>query len=106
MNLPSTLCDSDRMPGTCEQCATLPATKVSPTGRSLCESCFAHLAGLSAVGTTLAGGGDPPSAVGAGIAATGFTSSMDIESQHRAGQRAKLAATEGFWARLKVRLIG
>lgn len=94
------------MTGTCEQCTDLPPTKVSPTGRPLCEACFAQLTGLSAAGSTLAGGGDASSAVGAGIAATGFTSSMDVEGQHRDGQRAKLAATEGFWARLKVRVIG
>ena len=31
---------------------------------------------------------------------------MDIEGEHRAAQRAKLAATTGLLARLKVRLIG
>lgn len=61
---------------------------------------------MTAAGVALSHGDGAPTAVGAAIAAQGFAGSMDVEGRHRAEQQRKLAATEGFWRRLKVRVIG
>ena len=34
------------------------------------------------------------------------TNVFDVEANHRAEQTAKLARTNGFWSRLKVRVLG
>lgn len=94
------------MTGICDQCAKAPATQRTPTDRGLCDSCHERFVMGAAAGTVLADGGSPEQAVGTGIAAAGYRSSLDVEGEHRSRQRAKLAATEGFWARLKVRIIG
>lgn len=54
----------------------------------------------------MASGSDPTTSVGVGIASAGYSASMEVEETHRAEQRAKLAAANGFWARLKIRVIG
>jgi hypothetical protein len=94
------------MGATCEECADRPSSKVSPTGRQLCDPCFAQLTGLAAAGGTLASGGSNAVAVGNAIASTGYASAMEREGQHRAEQAWKLADADGFWQRLKIRIIG
>ena len=91
---------------TCEECGRSTATTHSPTGRALCRDCYRLLTGLAGAGTVVADRGSSSEAVGTGLAAAGCAGSMEIETQHRARQRAKLAETTGFWARLTVRLLG
>jgi hypothetical protein len=79
---------------------------MSPTGRLLCDQCFGRLTGLAAAGGALVSGGGAESAVGSAIAASGFSSAMERESQHRDEQSRKLAAADGFWRRLKIRVVG
>jgi hypothetical protein len=61
---------------------------------------------LAGAGTALASGADPSTAVGVGLASAGYSGSMEVERAHRAEQRARLAAATGFWARMKIRIIG
>jgi hypothetical protein len=56
---------------------------------------------LAGAGTALASGADPSTAVGVGLASAGYSGSMEVERAHRAEQRAT-----GFWARMKIRIIG
>jgi hypothetical protein len=91
---------------TCEECRGRRAPKVSPSGRNLCDQCFARLTGLAAAGGTLAAGGSNQAAVGNAIASAGYSGAMAGEAQHRAEQRRKLAEADGFWRRLKTRIIG
>jgi hypothetical protein len=79
---------------------------MSPSGRNLCDQCFARLTGLAAAAGTLAAGGSNQAAVGSAIASAGYSGAMEDEAQHGAEQRRKLAAADGFWERLKIRIIG
>ncbi len=94
------------MATTCAQCNSPASSTASPTGRPLCGPCSLQLYGLAGAGTSLVSGGSPGDAIGTAIATAGHADSMDVEGQHRASQRKKLAAADGFWARLKIRLIG
>lgn len=54
----------------------------------------------------LGGGAGAAEAVGTGLATGGFHDAVQGEQSAAAARRAKLAATEGFWNRLRVRVIG
>jgi hypothetical protein len=102
----ATACHVRVMGITCEECRGRRATKLSPTGRNLCDQCFARLTGLAAAAGTLVAGGSNQAAVGNAIASAGYSGATEGEAQHRAEQRRKLAAADGFWQRLKIRIIG
>jgi hypothetical protein len=60
---------------------------------------------MAAAAGTLASGSNQ-AAVANAIASAGYSGAVEGEAQHRAEQRRKLAAAEGFWQRLKIRIIG
>lgn len=90
----------------CHDCGGDAAHKATATGRTLCESCWSRFVGLAAAGSAMVTGEGAESAVGAGIAAAGFASILDAEADAARAREAKLAATEGFWRRLWVRVVG
>ncbi len=90
----------------CDQCGTNRATTKSLSGRDLCDSCATGFVTLAGAGASMASGAEAATAVGVGIASAGYTGSMEVEQAHRTEQRAKLAAATGFWATLKIRVIG
>ncbi len=90
----------------CAQCGTGRATTESPTGRPLCEECRTRLTQLGAAGSATVAGESLPTAVGTGIAAGGWAGATEGEAAASAKRRAKLDATEGFWQRLWVRIVG
>ncbi|MBD8606587.1 hypothetical protein IFT73_06940 [Aeromicrobium sp. CFBP 8757] len=90
---------------TCAECGVRRASKVSPTGRPLCEQCFATLTGLAAAAGSI-GSGNGSGAVGDAIGAASFAGAGAHEDARRAERRRRLAEASGFWRRLWIRLIG
>jgi hypothetical protein len=89
----------------CAECGAHRASTISPTGRPLCEQCFAKLTGLAAGAAAIASGGGA-GAVGDAVAASGFAGSVAGENARRADRKRRLAEASGFWQRLKIRVIG
>ncbi|KQY58568.1 hypothetical protein ASD11_02595 [Aeromicrobium sp. Root495] len=91
---------------TCTECGTSPAPHDTISGRSLCAGCHRRLAEITGAVVSLGAGDSAAGAVGTGIATGGFHDAVEGERSAAAARRAKLAATEGFWNRLRVRVVG
>ena len=91
---------------TCTQCGTRPGAHETVSGRLLCGDCYRRLAEFSGAGSAMVGGASPEQAVGTGLATGGWAGAADGETAALRRRRAKLAATEGFWSRLWVRVWG
>lgn len=90
----------------CEECGTNPATKTTPTGRGLCNQCFARYVAISAAGVAVAAGSGTGDAIITGVAAGSYATSTDAETAAAKERKAKLASTEGAFKRLWVRIVG
>lgn len=90
----------------CADCNTNRASKSSPTGRPLCNDCFALLVGYSGAGTAIADGGGFIDAFTTGVAAGSYANVMDGEGESQRQHKEKLDQTEGFFKRLWVRVVG
>ena len=77
-----------------------------PSGRVLCEDCFASMARLAGAGAALASGVSAANAVASGVAAGGHASAVRANLEYQQRHAAKLASTHGFWKRLWVRAVG
>ena len=91
---------------TCTECGASPAPFATVSGRELCEACHRRLAQVTGASVVLGSGGSPAQAVGTAIAAGAFHGAVQGEAGAMARRRAKLAATEGFWRRMWVRVVG
>lgn len=83
-----------------------PATFRTPSGQPKCDQHWREFVTLAGAGSALAAGADPGSAVGTGLASGNWATAMRDDQLNAARRREKLAATTGFWPRLKVRLFG
>ncbi|NMM91246.1 hypothetical protein B2J88_44260 [Rhodococcus sp. SRB_17] len=64
------------------------------------------LAMYSGAGASLLGGDSPETAVGNGIAARGYAGATNASYDYHVNWSKKVAATHGFWRKLKVIVIG
>ena len=89
----------------CAQCGKA-AKHRTPTGRGLCDAHYRELAGYAGAGTAMLDGASAPIAVGTGIAAQGYTGTLDAEARRQRELAQRPADEPSFWARLKLRMIG
>ena len=90
----------------CTECAHRPSLTFTTSGRRLCEGCRQQLRRLTGTAVALAAGHGPAHAVAAGIATGAYTGAVERDQVYQRALRAKVAATEGFWSRMWVRIIG
>lgn len=89
----------------CDNCEA-EATRESISGRPLCHECYSVIVGGSAAGTAIAGGAGLGQALTTGFGAKAYAGASEDEAEAARARRTKLDATEGFWRRLWVRIIG
>ena len=92
---------------TSDRCACGKASTFrTPTGAPKCDEHWRQFVTLAGAGSALGGGANAGSALGTGLASGHWATAMRDDQLNAARRREKLAATTGFWPRLKVRLFG
>ncbi|MFN8076878.1 MAG: hypothetical protein U0Q15_15870 [Kineosporiaceae bacterium] len=76
------------------------------TGRVLCPACWEQHVALAAAGGSLASGGSTADAVVAGTGARQWAQAVADDAEAAIARRAKVAAAQGRWGKLKAWLIG
>ena len=87
---------------TCSSCGAAPATTESMTGQRVCQACSNTVAGAAA--GSLAGGAQQ--GVVTGVAARNLTGATDADLAYQREMARKVADADGFWRKLKLRIIG
>ncbi|MGL4173200.1 MAG: hypothetical protein ACRCTR_03890 [Actinomycetota bacterium] len=93
----------------CEQCgATVPRdTASSATGRVLCPAHLRELAESSTIATAIANNpGDVVAGTGQAIASRHYLGATEQDYLYQRQLSAKIAATQGRWAKFRTWLIG
>ncbi len=92
--------------GTCTECGAHPAAHLTSSGRRLCPGCFRRLGAATGAAVGLTQGAEVGPAIVQGVATGQYAGAMAADREYQRGRRQKLAATEGFWRRLWVRVVG
>lgn len=90
---------------TCDQCSN-PSVSTTTSGRRLCEDCLRRFGTIAGAATALASGAGPVQAVATGLATGGYIGAVEADRAYQRDLKAKVAATEGFWRRMWVRIVG
>ena len=90
----------------CESCGTATSVTASMTGRPLCQKCSNMVVGAAA--GMILGGADHgvEQAVVTGIAARNFTGAADADLAYQRQLAEKVKNADGFWRKMKLRIIG
>lgn len=91
----------------CTQCGHSDATKQMPaTGRAVCPACWKKFVQIAAVGMGATNGTGGAATLATAVVAGQYANVIEQERAAAEQRRAKLAATEGFWRRMWVRIVG
>lgn len=90
----------------CTECRRSPAPHETLSGRTLCDSCYRRLAEFTGAGAAMVDGAEPAAAVGRGLAAGAWAGSTRADPAATRRRRERLAAANGFWRRLWIRVWG
>lgn len=91
---------------TCQECGQREATKTTLSARRLCPECYQRLIGITAGVSSYVSGESAATAVGTGLGAAGSIGAVEAEAAAAKRRGAELAATTGFWRRLRKRIVG
>lgn len=90
---------------TCDQCGN-PTAGPATNGRRLCAGCLRKFGTIAGAATALASGQGPDQAIVVGIATGGYIGAVEADRVYQRDLKAKVAATDGFWRRMWVRIVG